>query len=978
MDGRGSLQGCRVTFRSGHGGLVRALATAACAWALAAPAWAAERTASVAVRAQPLNRALAELGRQAQIEILVSSDTIGDRRAPALRGRLTPSEALERLLAGSGLRFERVEAGVYVVKAGRGAPSEETSGPVALPELLVVGVRTQNVDQRRDPDDIQPYRVFERSTLRAAQSHSADDFLQTWLTSNGDSRQSIPRTAQGLPPSRSNFAFRDPNAQSRTLLLVDGRRMPAIPNYDYLLQADVGPIPLAAIGRIETLGSSSGAVYGLGAVNGVVNLVLDRDYRGAEVAATAGVGEGGDGGYSRFDARIGYGADDGGTAVMVRYGQKRFNGVAYGDRAEAYAPLDGALLKSGQAYSRPPGNGITLFGVNGPFTVGGVSMLKSYIPADYDGSTPIETVLIRNAGQSAPGLAPAHRDRLLSTDSRTDAVLVNVRQRLWRGAEAYLDYIYLSSLDLYPTASGAFSTWLTPGQGAAAKLSGTSPVELVAPVPFVSGNTRSRVISRRFTAGLVFDLPARWRGGVDYAVGGARTTTISAETGYEALAWSTVASGVAPGDGRPAPNPFGDQARFLADLARYEAAWAPAPPYAASRLEDISLRASGPVARIGGRDLTLSLTAQQLWEGLPHFSNHPDNHVSARSRSLFAELRAPLEGVVGVRGLELQAAARRQAGHIRIFNGSPAPPLDKSADLYLLGVKAEPVNGLILRAAYASGGQLPEPHMVSTTTSMSTGFVVDPKRNPSQPVYAEGWFRYVWGAPPDLRPDLARTYSAGVVLASPLLPRTRLSVDYTRIEGRDLIVQASRGADFYILNEDRFPGAVIRAPLTDADRARGYTGGRILEVRDLFENSGSSLMQAVDMLAEHDLDLAGGRLGLSAALTWQPTLRLNLPADSGVYKRTPDGGVPRWRGAVGARWTTDHFAASAAVRYIDANVPTALPERATVDLSLAWELPRSAGASETELRLGVRNLFDRWSEDDPLKRRMEVSLIARF
>ncbi|PVM92396.1 hypothetical protein DDF62_04415 [Caulobacter radicis] len=957
--------------------LLRGLTAAACAWALAAPAVAAERMATLALPAQPLNQALAELGRQARVDILVSAAVVGDRRAPPLRGRLTPSEALDRLLAGSGLEYQAVESGAYVVRARRGAPPE-AEGPVALPELLVVGVRTQNVDQRRDPDDIQPYRVFERSTLRTAQALSADDFLQTWLTSNGDSRQSIPRPGRGIPPSRSNFAFRDSSAQEKTLVLVDGRRMPAIPNYNRLAQADVGPIPLAAIGRIETLASSSGALYGLGAVNGVVNLVLDRDYRGAEVAVTAGASKGGDGGYGRFDARLGYSTDDGNTAVMVRYGQKRFNGVAIGDRPEAYAPLDGSSLKVGQSYSRSPGNGITLFGVNGPFTVGGVSMSQTYIPADYDGSTPIETVLIQNAGKAAPGLAPAHSARPLSNDSRTDAVLINLRQKLWRGAEAYLDYIYLASLDTFPTATGAFYTTLTPGQGTAWMLSGSSPIELVAPTPFVLGTQSARMISRRFTGGLVFDLPARWRGGVDYAVGSVRANQVVDDMGYEALAWSTVASGVAPADGRPVPNPFGGQAGFLADLARYKAPWAGSDPHASSRLEDISVRASGPIARIGDRDLTLSLTAQQLWEAMPTFPPNRTNHLSSRTRSVFAELRAPLEGVLGVRGLELQAAARRQVGRILISEGSPAKPIEKSADLFLLGAKAEPRPGLILRASYAQGAQLPEPYLLTATTSLTTSGVIDPKRDPRQPVYAEGWFPIVWGAPADLRPDQTRTYSAGAVLTSPLIPRTRLSIDYTRIEGYDLMVTVQRGVDLYILNEDLYPGAVVRAPLTDSDRAKGYTGGRIIQVRDLNENTGSSLMQSVDMVAEHDLDLAGGRLGLSAALTWQPTLLNYIPPASTAYKRAPHGAPPKWRGAIGARWSSRRFAASATVRYVDADLAMALPDNTTIDLSLAFELPRAPGASETELRLGVRNLLDRWSDDDPLKRRLEATLIARF
>lgn len=941
----------------------------------ATSAMAAERAVSIVLPAQPLSRALGELGRQAGVDVLASPAVVGDRRAPAVRARVTPGQALERLLAGSGLTFEMVEPGVYVVRARPGVIAAPPETPTALPELLIVGVRSQNVDQPRDPDDIQPYQVYERSTLRAAQSLSADDFLQTWLTGNAYSYQSVPSRMRGIPPSRSNFAFRDPNAPAGTLVLVDGRRMPAIPTGNQMIQTDIGPIPLAAIDRIETLGASSGAIYGLGAVNGVVNLVLGRDYSGAEVTATVGAGKKGDGGYGRFDARVGYTTPGGATAMMVRYGQRRFNGVTVGDRIEVSAPLAGTLTKAGQGFNGVPGNGLSLFGVSGPFTVGGVSMLKSYIPADYDGSTPIEAVLIQNAGKSAPGVAQGHKDRQLSTDSRSDAILANIRQRLWSGAEAYLDYIYLTSHDSYFAPYGGFYTWLTPGQGAGARFSGASSIELVAPVPHTAGTNDNKVITRRLSTGLVFDLPARWRGGLDYAVGSSRYRTVTDDRGFEALAFQAVADGVST-DSRPAPDPFGAQAKFVADLQLYSAKSTPVEPYISTRLEDMSLRASGPIARLKGRDLTLSLTAQQLWEGMPQLSVR-GSHLSMRSRSLFAELRAPLEGLVRVRGLELQAAARRQVGHISLDYAGSAKAR-KAADLYLVGIKAEPVRGLILRGAYASGAQLPEPMMFMNARTTNGSDLIDPKRNPNQPISAEGWFWGVYGGSPDLKPDQTRTWSAGLVLNPALIPRTRLSVDYTRIDGHDLLVQVYRGADFYILNEDRYPGRVIRAPLTDADRAKGYTAGRILEVRDLNENSGASLIEAVDITAQHDLDLAGGRLSLSANATWQPTLVLRNAADNWLGKKTPDGGAPEWRGAVGVRWSTPTFSASATARYIAANIPTALAARTTVDLSLAWDLPRPLGASETELRLGVRNLFDRWSLDDPLKRRLEATLIARF
>jgi iron complex outermembrane recepter protein len=59
---------------------------------------------------------------------------------------------------------------------------------------------------------------------------------------------------------------------SRTLFLVNGRRT----------NADLNLIPKAAIQRVEILNDGASAIYGTDAVAGVVNLILKKDYDGAE------------------------------------------------------------------------------------------------------------------------------------------------------------------------------------------------------------------------------------------------------------------------------------------------------------------------------------------------------------------------------------------------------------------------------------------------------------------------------------------------------------------------------------------------------------------------------------------------------------------------------------------------------------------------------------------------------------------------
>jgi outer membrane receptor protein involved in Fe transport len=69
---------------------------------------------------------------------------------------------------------------------------------------------------------------------------------------------------------------------SRTLVLVDGRRMP----YGGVTQsaADLNQIPSQLIERVEVLTGGASAIYGSDAVSGVVNFVTKKDFEGVEVS----------------------------------------------------------------------------------------------------------------------------------------------------------------------------------------------------------------------------------------------------------------------------------------------------------------------------------------------------------------------------------------------------------------------------------------------------------------------------------------------------------------------------------------------------------------------------------------------------------------------------------------------------------------------------------------------------------------------
>ena len=69
---------------------------------------------------------------------------------------------------------------------------------------------------------------------------------------------------------------------SRTLVLVDGRRMP----YGGVSSsaADLNQIPTQLVERVEVLTGGSSAVYGSDAISGVVNFITRKDFEGVEVS----------------------------------------------------------------------------------------------------------------------------------------------------------------------------------------------------------------------------------------------------------------------------------------------------------------------------------------------------------------------------------------------------------------------------------------------------------------------------------------------------------------------------------------------------------------------------------------------------------------------------------------------------------------------------------------------------------------------
>ncbi len=84
---------------------------------------------------------------------------------------------------------------------------------------------------------------------------------------------------------------------TRTLTLVDGRRLPETTNGGAV---DLAMIPSVLVGRMETVTGGASATYGSDAIAGVVNIVLNREIEGTRLQAGYGRSHAGDGSQYNF------------------------------------------------------------------------------------------------------------------------------------------------------------------------------------------------------------------------------------------------------------------------------------------------------------------------------------------------------------------------------------------------------------------------------------------------------------------------------------------------------------------------------------------------------------------------------------------------------------------------------------------------------------------------------------------------------
>ncbi|QSX76469.1 TonB-dependent receptor [Lysobacter arenosi] len=232
-------------------------------------------------------------------------------------------------------------AGAQEAPAQAGPATEDTT--TTLDRIEVTGSRIK----RADIETSQPIFSLSRDEIQAQGLTSIGDVIQN-ITANGSTLNSAFNNA-GNGETRVSLRNLGSN---RTLVLVNGRRW--VGGTGLGGAVDLNTIPTAAVERIEVLKDGASTIYGSDAIAGVVNVILRKDFDGAEANAYLGQYDKGDGFRQSYDVLIGSRSDRWSTMLGVGYVKEE--PVMAGDRPQSAVPVFGAIPGTGGSFSPPDGN----------------------------------------------------------------------------------------------------------------------------------------------------------------------------------------------------------------------------------------------------------------------------------------------------------------------------------------------------------------------------------------------------------------------------------------------------------------------------------------------------------------------------------------------------------------------------------------------------------------------------------------------
>ncbi len=952
--------------------------------AMAAPfcALAAEPIVSINLAAGPMRKSLVDLATQADVKILFETDLVAGLNAPALQGRFTAREAAERLLAGSRVAVEQIRPGVLVLRPLlRGASTgpgqqdgasatpppgvPEQDNPTTLSEI-VVGSHI------RGGHGASPVITFDRNAIDRAGYVTLADALtalpQAFGGSVSDDTGATGADTTGVNGARGTAVNLRGLGADATLVLVDGRRMAGAGlKGDF---ADVSTLPLVAVERVEVLLDGASALYGSDAVGGVVNIILRKDYEGAETRLTVGGATRGDLGQVSLAQTFGTRWTGGHALVSYEHQDRQ----ALPGRRRWYAGETDLRPWGGtdqRRYYAKPGTIVAFDPASGALTP------THAIPSSAPGTR-------LQASDFAPGqnLENWRAGYDVLPSQRRDSLLVAAGQDLGSAFTVSGDLRYSERRFSVTGLAPDSLIFVTPDNPWYASPT-NAPYETIA-YSFLEelGGVRSQgtVYSLAASAGLEARLPRDWR--LTTYVAHAQDLSRTRGSGAVNPTFLDEALGAVPDD--PATsyssardgyfNPFiGQGANPKAVLDFIGSGHDTRRTLGAT--DTFSLQADGEVLTLPGGPLktafglqfrreSLDTTGQSFTSGTAPragFSRKGERTVSAG----FIELRAPLVGETnrrtGIERLEVSAA-----GRIESYDDVGTSTVPK------LGLVWAPSRDVTFRATWGRAFRAP------SLGELNDRFLITPVflTKGADTVLS----LLLFGGNQDLKPETATTWTAGLDWTPKALPGLKVTASTFETRFKDRIGQPANDNLGIVLTADEFAAfrqfvnpatnaadlAKVQALLDDpASLAKGLfpatAYGAIADAR--YVNTAALEVRGLDLTARYGTRLKGDPIDLDASLTWLTDFKRQTTAQARPVDIAGQAGSPAdLRARASATWTHDALAATASLNHVGDlrdDAGRRIASWTTMDTQVRWTGGHGGRLEGLTAALTVTNLFDK-------------------
>ena len=968
-------------------------------------AWAEQQ--DFTIQPQAMGAALVEFAQQADIEVLYDDEDVADLTTGGVTGASSRDEALDRLLKGSGLRFNFEADDLIVVR-----PAEATAGS----GRIRVNSNTHHFDNGDDNGDQLAQMSEARRQTRVADagggaslaSLDEGDFgegaavehmivtgslIRGTKASIGSALMTIDRddielggfgtvqeAIQSLPnvfkggiseDSRStdnatNFSggtsinLRGLGVGS-TLTLVNGRRLAAGGTDGSFV--DISNIPASLIERIEVLADGASATYGSDAIGGVVNVILRDDFDGAETGFRFGtVTEGGTQEY-RANQTFGKNWDSGNALISYEYYDR--GELGYDERSFTASsdlrPLGGDDFRTTFSV---PGN------ILDPAT--GFQTVAFAIPDGQDGTNLTSVDLL--PGQI--NLFELNEGRLLLFDQNRHSVFGSVSQKFSDGIEVFSDIRYSErSFRRESVAVGDQRTLFVPATNPFfVDPFGGSPFVAVRYSGFEDFGALSRNGGDAESLNGVFGLRAELRSDWQLQAYGSYS-----EEGLRIVGQfiDDTALNLALADTNPATafNPFGDGS-FQQNPDTIRSITVDSFQNVESNIWTGNFVIDGSLLNVPAGKVKLALGANYDRYSLDSLSEDQVNgtlrsHFQREVTAVFGELFLPIFDKENSRtGLErlIISASVRYEDYSDV--GDTTNPK--------VGLLWRPIEGLDIRGTYGTSFRAPDLTELDTTDNRIVALPF------ADPMSATGVTLSLLrlGNNDNLENETARSWTVGFDYSPPFIPALTMDLTYYNVRFENRIVSAASAALSILFQEDRFAAAIIRNPsqqqIDDACENSGFfigsppcnatPAGAIIDARPI--NAGITRTDGLDFNVRYEVETENlGRFDFHVGGTYIFNFDEAFGPTAPITALLDTVGNPidlRLRSS--ASWSNQRgLSAKAFLNYNGGYIDNVSdPERkienwTTVDLTLAYDTKdrfTNIEFDDVRLLLSVRNLLD--------------------